>query len=397
MKFLDKSFHAKRISPHDGEYFFGYYDLQPFCGNLHLTHKIKDANTLHDRGDKAEVGILDINTAKYEKLDETGAWCFQQGAMLQWNPASPKDEVIYNSLTETDYNATILNIHTGKKRFLDRPVANVSPLGDYALSINFGRMYDFRPGYGYAEFRDGFYWDKHSKEDGVFLIDLKTGKSKLVLSMDEIWEFCKGYFGGRDEKLIINHINFNTDGSRFVMLVRNFPSGGQGHKTALITANRDGSDMYMLSDFGIQSHYHWKDKETLLIYSDGKELKGPHWWGGNYIMKDKTHEGYLIADGWFTGDNHMSFSPDRKLMLTDKYPLKDGTQPIRIYSFEKNICVNMGYFHSIKRDSTDLRCDLHPRWNQDGSMISFDSTHEGRRDVYVMDIESIKDHLFDEY
>ena len=89
----------------------------------------------------------------------------------------------------------------GQKRFLDRPVANVSPLGDYALSINFGRMYDFRPGYGYAEFRDGFYWDKHSKEDGVFLIDLKTGKSKLVLSMDEIWEFCKGYFGGKDEKL----------------------------------------------------------------------------------------------------------------------------------------------------------------------------------------------------
>ena len=392
MKFLDKSYWAKRITPMDGEYFFGYYDLQPFYKDMHLTHKIKNANELHQKGDTAEVGILNINNAKYEKLDDTGAWCFQQGAMLQWNPTAVGDEVIYNSLGDGDYNATILNIHTGKKRFLDRPVANVSPLGDYALSINFGRMYDFRPGYGYAEYRDGFYWDKHSTEDGVFLIDLKTGKSKLVLSMQTLWDFCGSYFGGRDQKMVINHINFNTDGSRFVMLLRNMPQTG----TALITANRDGSDLYLLSDFGIQSHYHWMDKEHLLIYSDGKELPGPHWWGGNYIMKDKTHEGRLIADGWFTGDNHMSFSPDRKLMLTDQYPLKTGVQPIRIYSFEKNTCVNMGYFYSIKRDCGDLRCDLHPRWNQDGTKISFDSTHEGRRGIYMMDIEAIKDTLFDE-
>lgn len=98
MEVIKKSYYAKRISPMDGEYFFGYYDLQPFNGNLHLTHKVSDANKLHESGDVAEVGLLDITTEKYEKLDTTGAWCFQQGAMLQWNPLAPKDEVIYNSL-----------------------------------------------------------------------------------------------------------------------------------------------------------------------------------------------------------------------------------------------------------------------------------------------------------
>ena len=43
---------------------------------------------------------------------------------------------------------------------------------------------------------------------------------------------------------------------------------------------------------------------------------------------------------------------------------------------------------------TDLRCDLHPRWNEDGSMISFDSTHEGQRAVYIIDAEQVKEEFF---
>lgn len=395
MKVIKKSYYAKRISPLDGEYLFGYYDLQPFNGNLHLTHKITtDPNKLHVRGDTAEIGLLDINTEKYEKLDTTGAWCFQQGSMLQWNPASPKDEIIYNSLGDGDYNATIMNINTGKKRFLDRPVANVSPNGDYALSINMGRLYDFRPGYGYAEYGDPFYWQNHSAKDGVFLTDLRTGKSRQILSMEAIWEFCKGYFGGKDQKMVINHITFNTDGSRFLFLLRNFPEPGKKHVTALITANTDGSDMFLLSDFGVQSHYFWIDRERVVFYSDGKELACARGWCNNYILKDKTYEGEMICDGYFAVDNHMSYSPDRKLMLTDSYPDEKLMQSLTLVDVDKKFGVEMGRFYSITRPIIDLRCDLHPRWNQDGSMISFDSTHEGQHAVYVMDIDQVKNDYF---
>ncbi len=395
MNVIKKSYYAKRISPLDGEYFFGYYDLQPFNGNLHLTHKVANADKLHERGDKAEVGLLDINTEKYERLDITGAWCFQQGAMLQWNPLAPKDEVIYNSLGDGDYNATILNIHTGRKRFLDRPVANVSPKGDYALSINMSRLYDFRPGYGYAEYGDSFYWKNHSAEDGIFLTDMQTGKSRLIISMEQIWEFSKGYFGDKDQKLVVNHITFNTDGSRFLFLVRNFPEAGKNHVTAIITANTDGSDMFLLSDYGIQSHYFWLDREHVIFYSDGKELACAKGKASNYILKDKSYEGEMVGNGYFNRDNHMSYSPDRKLMITDTYPDLRIMQPLKAISIEKDLCVELGRFYSMPRQITDLRCDLHPRWNQDGSMISFDSTHEGQRAVYVIDMEPVKKEFFD--
>lgn len=399
MKLLDKSCYAKRLSPMDGNYFFGYYDLNAFnkAQTLHLAHKSSFADRLQVKGDTVEVGVIDIETGRYEKLDVTGAWNFQQGAMLQWNPTSPENEIIFNSVSNGEYVTTIMDIRNGKKRFLDRPVANVSPKGDLALSINFSRLYDFRPGYGYAEFGDPFYYKKHSGDDGVFLTDLKTGKSKLIISMQDIWDFSGEAFGGTDEKMVINHITFNTDGSRFLFLARNFPETGKKHRTAIITANTDGSDMFLLSDYGVQSHYYWLDEKRVIFYSDGKELACTRGFGNNYILFDKSYNGEIIANGFFDIDNHMSFSPDRKLMLTDTYPDENNMQTLRLYDIENDICVNMGNFYSLSRDLIDLRCDLHPRWNQSGDMVSFDSTHEGVRGIYTIDLSNeTLNSLFDE-
>jgi len=212
--------------------------------------------------------------------------------------------------------------------------------------------------------------------------------------MEQIWEFSGRYFGNKDQKLVINHITFNTDGSRFLLLVRNFPEPGQKHVTAVITANTDGSDMYLLSDYGTQSHYHWKDEKHVIFFAGGRELECARGWGNNYIMTDKTHEGYVIADYFFNDDNHMSFSPDRKLLLTDSYPDDKSMQDLRIYNFETNTCVNLGRFYAIPRKIIDLRCDLHPRWDRTGQRISFDSTHEGQRGVYMIDIEDVREDLF---
>ena len=399
MKTIEKSYFARRISPVDGHYTFGYYDLQPFNGNLHLVHKFPFIDRLQAPGDVAEIGILDINSpvAKYEKIAETTAWNHQQGSMLQWNPASPKDEIIYNCFIDGEFRAAILNVNTGKTRYLDRPVANVSPKGDYALSINFPRLYDFRPGYGYADIKDPYFDVNHSDEDGVFLIDMKTGKSRLIISLQQLWDAYGSKFFDGDRKLNINHITFNTDGTRFLMLVRNFKKeGDRRHQTAIVTANTDGSDMFLLSDFGIQSHYHWRDPEHVIFYSDGKELDCRYGNLNTYILKDKTYEGELVADGAFFYDHHMSYSPDRKLLLTDTYPTTTDFETVNILNFETNVLVRLGYFYHLPVPSTDQRCDLHPRWNQNGSMISFDSTCEGQRGVYLFNFDEMREELFRE-
>ena len=382
---------VRRISPLDGDYFFGYYDLQPFSGNIHLAHRVPFADRLPRRDERAEIGIIHLGNGSFERLDTTAAWNFQQGAMLQWLPGRAGEEILYNCVADGELCTAILNIHTGKKRLLDRPVANVSPDGRYALSINFARLFDFRPGYGYATYGDPFYYQYHSREDGVFLIDLVTGKSQLILSLQELWELTGAHFSWDEQKLVINHVAFNTDGSRFLLLLRNFPASGQRHKTAIITANRDGKEVYLLSDYGVQSHYHWKNARQVIFYAGGRELRCARGWANNYLLTDLTHEGEAVADYYFQEDNHMSYSPDRKCLLTDSYPDEQNLQTLRLYDIAGDTLVQLGRFYSVSRPLIDLRCDLHPRWDETGGRVSFDSTHEGQRGLYLIETADIID------
>ena len=237
----------KRLTHGEGNYFFGYYDIPAWNkrGTYHLCHKVDFWRRMPKEDDVAEIGMIDFEKSEYIKLGETTAWNFQQGAMLTWNPAAPDDEIIYNIRENNKYMSVILNIHTGEKRFLDYPLANVDPTGHYGLSINFSRLFDFRPGYGYAGFTDPYYNDNHPKDDGIYLVDLKTGKGKQILSLEYLWEYSNKSLT-EDKKIVINHINFNTNGSRFVFLLRYFNKPKERWGTAVITANRDGTDLYTL-------------------------------------------------------------------------------------------------------------------------------------------------------
>ena len=51
------------ITPDDGyNYFFGYYDLQPFdkSGERHLAHRVKFNDRIPVKGDIAELGYVTI-------------------------------------------------------------------------------------------------------------------------------------------------------------------------------------------------------------------------------------------------------------------------------------------------------------------------------------------------
>lgn len=379
----------KRISPAEKHFFFGYYDVQPFDskGKYHLAHCVSFMDRLQQKDDEAEIGVIELETRKYIPITTTKAWNFQQGAMLQWNPANPDSEMIYNAIIDGQYVAVTENINTGKKKYADRSIANISKDGKYGLSINMSRLYDFRPGYGYATIPDPFYNENHSKNDGIFLVDMETGKSKLIISMQDIWDFSGGFFEGIDKKMIINHITFNPSANRFLFLPRDFhiPTK-QIHHTAIITANLDGSDMYLLSDYGwYNSHYNWKDDETVIFYAkiDGRERGGVV---ANYELRDLSQECKMIGKDIFVRDNHMSYSNDKKRLLWDSYPDADKMQSLAITDLDTMRTTSLGKYTSMFREQCDIRCDLHPRWNVDNTAVSFDSTHEGYRGIYVINL-----------
>lgn len=384
-----------RFSPETAHWFFGYYDIPAFDqnGQRHLGLEVPFMNRRPRKTDEARLHVLDLNSGETRLIGKTSAWNFQQACMLQWHPAL-EDTVIYNlrcgdeefpEKTESGYGAIVKNLKTGEKLLLQAPVANVARTGEWAVSINFDRMYDFRPGYGYADQQDRFLNNAHPQEDGIFLVNLKTGESRLIVSLQRIWDAVGGYFQGEERKICINHITFNTDGTRIVFLVRNFYGPGQGWHTAIMTCDTQGKELFLLSDFAMASHYHWRDEKVVTFYSQGRELgnQGPQL----YELEDLTHQGRAIDPGFFVRDGHNSYSPDLEWMLYDSYPL-DGYRELYLYDLQTKRGGLLGKYLSPSLGDDDIRCDLHPRWQPDGKAISFDSIHEGYRGIYRMDVQA---------
>lgn len=167
---------------------------------------------------------------------------------------------------------------------------------------------------------------------------------------------------------------------------------GQHKYTRLITCNIDGTDMYNLSDDDMVSHCYWKNDEEIIAF-ENKRNGGP----GYYLMRDKTRE-YQHLWTQLSNDGHPSYSPiDNSLVVIDSYPNRARVADIKVLRDTdiegKNIKVVARVFAPFRYDN-DTRCDLHPRWRQDGRAICFDCAFEGHRGLYIVDLESAYNNLF---
>lgn len=379
---LDDQFvKIRKISPEDDkQYFFGYYDITAFhsSGNFHLCNRVSFMDRLPIKGDVCELGILDLRTSKFFKISETRAWNFQQGAMFQWNTAN-EDEVIYNDCIDGGYRGVVKNIHSGKERILERPVANVSPDGRWGLSINMSRVYDFRPGYGYCNMEDPWKNVDTPERDGVFLVDMESGEAKQIITYEQLGEmYNKDLSADRKRKIVINHITFNQESERFLFLVRCFPDE-HGWLTGLGTSDLNGN-IYKLRSYTYASHYYWGKQGNLMLYGDCGEGDGL------YVMSDESQDYTIYDKKLFCQDIHCSYSPDGEWIIGDGYQDAEMYRPVYLYNVRSGKGMIVARFYSPRLAYDDIRCDLHSRWSPDGKHVSFDSIHEGMRGVYMMEL-----------
>lgn len=385
-KCLDAKFEPKLISPNDGyHYFYGYYDLNPYHenGRYHLTNRVNFIDRIPTKDDICELGYIDLETNEFIKFAETTAWNFQQGALLTYN-TSNYDEVFYNIRGgKYDYQTCIHNLKTGEKKYTERACANISHDGKYGLAVNFNRIYDFRPGYGYSGVKDKWYNIAQPDDDGIYLVDMKTGKSKLIISIAQVLKtFPNELFP--NEKFVVNHITFNTTGDRFLFLFRNFMTEKcPMWKTTLITSDLEGN-MYELLHNTVVSHYHWKNEREVLFAASVANDEF-----GIYLLEDLTKNYTKYESPYFNRDIHCLYSPDQKYFVGDGYPREERLSNMYLYNIETGETEIILRDFSYNFGNTDLRCDLHNRWNVKGDKISFDSTRYGKREIYEIDVSSL--------
>lgn len=375
----------KIITPDDGyHYFFAYYDMRATGDGInqrHLTHRVKFMDRQPEADDVCELGYLE--DGRFVKFAETTAWNFQQGAMLQYHPFK-EDTVYYNVCENGKFMTVTHNIKTGEKSYTDRAVACFSPDGKYGLAVNFGRIFAFRPGYGYAGFVDEGKSVNAPDNDGVFLTDLEGGRSSLLVSYKELQKES-GF--GEDEKILVNHITFNTASDKYVMLVRNFYEEGSMWLTSMMIGDLNGGFKTVLSKT-LVSHYYWVSRDVILVYCAVKGEKM-----SLYFINVETGEYKLIDSPYFVGtaagDIHCSLSPDGKYIIGDGYP-KEGYRHLIAISLETGETKTLLKAKTVIPKNGDIRCDLHSRFVFNGQYVSFDTTQNEKREIACFPTSEIR-------
>lgn len=381
-----------RISPDDvnHEYFFGYYDKSPWDITDRYMLCMKANDTWSDVSPKEESEILLIDTQESNKvkvLAKTRSWNVQQSCMLQWLGPDYSSRILYNDFRDGKYCSVILNIESGEEKVIPAAVYSVSADGTFALTLDFSRLYNMRPGYGYYNEKEETEGVALPDTTAIWRVDLVSGEVTPVLKYTDFANF-EPRSEMKEEGSVhkVNHIMLSPNGKRFMVLYRWF--NGQRKYTRLVTCNVDGTDMYVLSDDDMVSHCFWKNNSAILAFENKKD-GGP----GYYLMKDKTQK-YIRCWPQFSNDGHPSYSPDGSLIVTDSYPDRARVASINLMDGDEKKKENttiVRVFAPFKYDN-DTRCDLHPRWNHAGDKICFDSIFEGHRGLYVVDVKNVKRH-----
>ena len=384
-----------RISPNDKEheYFFGYYDKSPWDITDRYMLCMRANNTWSDVSPKEKADILLIDTSvaedgknRIKKIAETNAWNVQQACMLQWLGPDFSSRILFNDYRDGKYVSVIKEIQSGAERVIEAPVYTVANDGKTALTLDFSRLYNLRPGYGYYNVTEKTKGETLPNSTAIWKINLESGVIEPLLSYKDFANFQpRSEMQEEGSVHKVNHLMLNPSGDRCMVLYRWFV--GSRKYTRLVTFNTDGADMYVLSDDDMVSHCFWKDDAHILAFENKKD-GGP----GYYFMKDKTQE-YVHCWPNLSNDGHPSYSPDRSLIVTDTYPDRARVAEIKLMDGrdekKADVKVIARVFAPFKYDN-DTRCDLHPRWNHAGDKVCFDSVFEGHRGLYIVDVNSKK-------
>ena len=244
-----------------------------------------------------------------------------------------------------------------------------------------------------------------SETEGIWRTDLKTGEKKLIVSLAQVYELLpdsdrKRFEGGT---FYFFHSKFNQQSSRILQVFRclmpnvgsEFGIGGTGvFKPMLVTFRPDGSDLKLaLSNevWGKGGHHpNWHpDGERILmnLKLDYDRIKfcTYRYDGSDFRVLSETVE----------GSGHPSFHGNGRHIVTDVYPDQDFASsskevPIRLVDIESQTEQNLCFVYTLGMPNANvLRIDPHPAWSRDYTKICFNAAPEGRRQIFVADVEEL--------
>lgn len=324
----------------------------------------------------ANIFVIDTHdNNKMIYLDKTYAWNPQQGTMFYWNPKAAETQFFFNDRdVETGKVFTVIYDIKKKKRvrefrFDETPIGNggVAADGSAWLGINYGRLARLRLVTGYPEALD---WSKDEiapENDGIFIVDIKTGDKRLLVSYRQLETELKKRNPALDHTgLFINHTLWNRDSDRVYFFARGGWSKTMVNKGERVNTpcsiNADGTGLTLHDQF-IGGHPEWaeenlvigieknEDGDKQILYNvDTRKIVGQL---GNPEMFPKPEgDVSLSPDGNWFANGYGKGSKNYYALLRRS----DG-------AFIRSEGIDKGEY------SGDIRIDPAPRWNRTNDAI----------------------------
>lgn len=355
--------------------------------------------------ERCTLGVVDLRDGnRFIPVTTTACWNFQEAAMAFW---LDDETILFNDVRDGKFKTVVMNWRTGKDvRVLPRPVSAVSEDRTWAVSVNYARLSLLRPDYGYAgPGQDPLETVEWPENDGLWTMDLKTGESKLILSIAATraqQPQPKRVAGQPGQPLAYHcHTVISKDGAKIFFLARSVDWFDKvSHKTPYwnttsFTVNRDGTDLRRcFKDGWAGSHFNWAPdgSHKMLVTATWNENADPkltgHVWSTVEFEVGKESEVRRIGSGILDQDWHCVYSPDGQFMSGETYWNRYNERPWVLVRLADGMTMPMGsFFVPEQYRQTYWRCDLHARFRSDGRQIAFNSVHEGSRQVYVRDIK----------
>lgn len=363
--------------------FFGYHDVTPFSrdGTQILANRLF---LKPGPGSLMELGLYQLGDSSrgFVSFDTTSAWCWQMGARLQWW-GSEEGLVCYNKTIDAGYRCVVYDTLNRKVvRVYDRALYGIAPDLRYGVALDFSRLERLRPGYGYTDLPDRTLAERAPPGNGLWLVDLQSGDSRLILTHADMLEVLPAGVRDADGQHYFNHILWSPDSSKFLFLhLIAAADGGRSGRAFIYDVGR--GTCYPVELSGYVSHFAWRNASEILMYSRSDQTGV-----GLNLYNLVTGSVRAVARQSVRKDCHPMFSPaNPNIVLLDSYPRRPLMErELYLVDIEKDERVDIAAFYSPPHLTGVQRCDLHPRWDRVGQRVAVDSGHAGVRKLVTLEI-----------
>lgn len=392
--------------------FFGFYDICPWSpvGSEVVLLTCPADYLQMPAGQVADVSIWNPQLNTLRRVGGTAGWNWQHGARQRW---LRDGSILFNDVRNGRQCSRVVSSQGATLRTYDISVSALHPNETYGVSANYARLSKLYATYGYGSATNAHIGDG-ADEDGMWRLDLRTGDVNLLLSYAEI---CNRLNLAYSPGMFVTHPDFAPSGSRFAFFL--IQGGGAGTSLIRLLVFEPDSGALTLITGEKASHPAWIDDNRLWVWArESSAMKVIARSGllalpgmGAAVRLARKFQGTarnaLLSEGFFiystnnrseririaptllTADGHFSRHPVHELMLGDTYPDATGYLTLILYSLETGRRIDIArVFHGVATELPSLRCDLHPRWNRDGTLVSVDYCDNGVRRMAIFDAKA---------